>query len=92
MALNEGGDLVISVDDLTVAIEAADPTDAWLLHDDGSTTLDPSDDISRFTVPGYWPRYLMRAGSVQPLLDREGGPEQVAKLLTAVVVSNLKEG
>lgn len=92
MALTETGGIVLTSEDLTVALDAADPTDAWLLHEDGTTSLDPSDDISRFTVPGYWPRYLMRAGSVQPMVDREGGIELVAKLLTTVVVSNLQAG
>ncbi|OOL31847.1 hypothetical protein GQ85_10960 [Rhodococcus rhodochrous] len=78
MALADDGTPTLSLPDLRVAIDAADPTDAWLIHQDGSTSLDPADDISRFTVPGYWPRYLMRAGSADRTVEVFGGDLEAA--------------
>ncbi|WP_395705000.1 hypothetical protein [Rhodococcus ruber] len=89
MALADDGTLFLSEDDLRVALDAADPTDAWLLHQDGSTGLDPADDISRFTVPGYWPRYLMRAGSATRTVDEFGDPAAALAHLNTQLRANI---
>lgn len=89
MALAADGTFILTEADLRVALEADDPTDAWLLHEDGTTSLDPSDDITRFTVPGYWPRYLMRAGSATRTVDGFGDVEVGLAHLNAQLRRNL---
>lgn len=79
----------ITLGELRKASNADDPTDAWLINEDGTTFLDPADDISRWTVKGYWPRYLMRAGSVNRIIEAAGGEEQALQQLNNTIKNNL---
>lgn len=79
----------LTVEQLRVATEAADPTDAWLINEDGTTFLDPADDISRFCIQGYWPRYLMRAGSASRTVYECGGEEEAVAHLNGIIRQNL---
>lgn len=51
-----------------------DPTLAWFIDRNGTCTLADIDDVTRFAIPGSWPRYLGRAaaaagGNEEPAAD-----------------------
>lgn len=59
---------IIGPDDITVGL-GGEPTDAWMIREDGSTYTEYVPDITRYTAPGVWPRFLCRCEQVTRMVE-----------------------
>jgi hypothetical protein len=59
---------MIAPEDIEVGL-AGEPTDAWLMQQDGSTRVETLPDVTRYITPGVWPRYLCRCDQVRRMVE-----------------------
>lgn len=59
---------IIDPDDITVGL-AGEPMHAWLIRENGSTFTQELSDVTRYTAPGVWPRYLCRCEQVRRMVE-----------------------
>jgi hypothetical protein len=59
---------IIDTDDIAVGL-AGEPTQAWMIREDGTTYTDALPDVTRYITPGVWPRYLCRCEQVRRMIE-----------------------
>lgn len=62
----------LTVEQLHTILAADDPTDMWLLHEDGTITAEPDGPIDEYLRHDTWPRYLCRSESIDNLVAAMG--------------------
>lgn len=62
----------LSADQLIEMLEHDEPTDIWLLNEDGSTSIVADQDITEFQNPASWPRYICRSSAVDDHVADKG--------------------
>ena len=59
---------MIAPEDIETGL-AGGPAAAWLMQQDGTTIVEDVPDVTRYTTPGAWPRFLCRCEQVRRMVE-----------------------
>lgn len=82
--------MALSREQLVEMLENDEDTDLWLLNADGTTSIVPDTDITRYQTHSAWPRYICRSESVNMWVNAVGVDQaltQINMLIESMIIT-----